>query len=363
MSSAATLELLERNPPAPPAASPVARERTSAAPSAVEKRAEAAAWLSSLPTRTVFWSTDAARSRGWAAERLAMHRRSASAPEFWEKQWLVSPSESMTGRRLVRWYRDIFLRNLPHGERGGRDGGGGLIVEAGCGNGNVLRMCANEGLWMEGLDFAVAAVEANQRLDPRGRYRVGDVRALPYADGELGGYISLGVVEHFDEAERMTILREAARVLRPGGVALISAPHFNLARRVRARVGGYEQPNGATAAVDTGASDVDSSRTNGVEQAVPANHYGLEFYQYFLRSREITAQIEHAGLRVTEVDGYDVRYGLSSTLGGEWGAGLKRSCAWLASRSKWWARRVDHPPKLLRRLGAHMMMVVAQKPQ
>jgi ubiquinone/menaquinone biosynthesis C-methylase UbiE len=44
-----------------------------------------------------------------------------------------------------------------------------------------------------------------------------DVRALPYRDGSVAGYVSIGVIEHFQSETRQIILQEAARVLRPGG--------------------------------------------------------------------------------------------------------------------------------------------------
>jgi SAM-dependent methyltransferase len=55
---------------------------------------------------------------------------------------------------------------------------------------------------------------------------VGDVRALPFADGELDAVYSPGVCEHFEEGPAPVLL-ETRRVLRPGGIAVISTPCFN----------------------------------------------------------------------------------------------------------------------------------------
>jgi SAM-dependent methyltransferase len=274
-----------------------------------------------------------------------MYRTAAGTPEFWEKTWLVSPPYRMRGYKLPVWYRDVFTRRLP------RDG---VIVEAGCGNGNLVRMLANEdpGAWgkfamaeveggarVEGLDFAENAVAENRRVHPEGVYRVGDVRALPYRDGELSGYISMGVVEHFDEAERGVILREAARCLRPGGVAIITVPSFSPARRVRAMLGGFE---------DEGAIERERAGVGG-------GGVRLDFYQFFFTPREIRGQIEAAGLKVVEIDGYDCRRGWTDAFGC---AGV---LSWLEKRSKWAARRIEQPPKMVRRVCPHMVMMVGVK--
>ena len=51
----------------------------------------------------------------------------------------------------------------------------------------------------------------------------GDVKKLPFENNSLGGYLSFGVVEHFIEGPQKPI-EEAFRVLRPGGIAIISTP-------------------------------------------------------------------------------------------------------------------------------------------
>lgn len=296
------------------------------------KRAEAERWLASLPIAVVRRPA----SEEHPHSRLVMYRTAASTPEFWEKTWLVSPSFRMRGYKIGAYYQDLFLRLLP------RDG---LIVEAGCGNGNLLRMVANDGdgAWkgkIEGLDFAADAIAANQRIDPEGRYRVGDVRELPYADDELAGYLSLGVVEHFNETDRAVILREAARCLRPGGMAFISVPAFSPARRIKATLGAFED--------ESTIARRNTSRAEG-ERA-------LDFYQFYFTLKEFRRQITAAGLEVVEVDGYDVRRGWTEAFGCE---GFIK---WLEQRGPAWARWVEHPTKILRRFSPHMMMVVCRKP-
>jgi SAM-dependent methyltransferase len=52
---------------------------------------------------------------------------------------------------------------------------------------------------------------------------VGDVRNLPFRDGSFDAIYSMGTIEHFDETTRA--VEEMARVLKPGGRAIIGVPN------------------------------------------------------------------------------------------------------------------------------------------
>lgn len=51
----------------------------------------------------------------------------------------------------------------------------------------------------------------------------GDVRAIPFADNSFDAIYSMGTIEHFAETERA--VAEMARVLKPGGRAIIGVPN------------------------------------------------------------------------------------------------------------------------------------------
>ena len=52
---------------------------------------------------------------------------------------------------------------------------------------------------------------------------VGDVRDLPFRSASFDAIYSMGTIEHFDETERA--VEEIARVLKPGGRAIIGVPN------------------------------------------------------------------------------------------------------------------------------------------
>ena len=55
------------------------------------------------------------------------------------------------------------------------------------------------------------------------RAAAADVRALPFQDASFDAVYSMGTIEHFDETERA--VEEIARVLKPGGRAIVGVPN------------------------------------------------------------------------------------------------------------------------------------------
>jgi SAM-dependent methyltransferase len=76
-----------------------------------------------------------------------------------------------------------------------------------------------------GIDVSGPMIDA-ARAAHAGRadaeFRVGDVEALPVADASFDAVICMAVIEYLPASERA--LAEIARVLRPGGVAIVTVP-------------------------------------------------------------------------------------------------------------------------------------------
>ena len=101
---------------------------------------------------------------------------------------------------------------------------------------------------------------------------------LAIKTGALAAYISLGVVEH-DENGPDAIVTEAARVLAPGGILLLSVPYWNGVRRILraylARSGRHLRAAGG------------------------------EFYQFAFTRGEVRAFLEARGLTLVSMHPYD----------------------------------------------------------
>jgi SAM-dependent methyltransferase len=107
-----------------------------------------------------------------------------------------------------------------------------LILEAGCGAGHVIEYLQQHKYNIEGIELNAPVVEEIKTRLPHLRVEVGDVSALKCENNTYGGLLSFGVVEHF-RAGLQPPLREHFRVLKSGGIAVISVPSFNLLRRYK----------------------------------------------------------------------------------------------------------------------------------
>lgn len=106
----------------------------------------------------------------------------------------------------------------------------GKVVEAGCGLGRYVFYLRRLGVDIEGIDFSESVIEKLKKIkdeiEPSSLFGKGDVTNLPYLDNSVSGYISLGVIEHFKEGPQKA-LAEAYRILRPGGIAIITTPNIS----------------------------------------------------------------------------------------------------------------------------------------
>lgn len=105
------------------------------------------------------------------------------------------------------------------------------ILEAGCGSGRVVKHLHDLGYRrVEGVELNQAAVSWVNRQFPELRIDSGDLLNMPYEDGCFDAVLSFGVVEHFRKGLDDP-LRSLWRVLKPGGVAVVTVPSFNMLRR------------------------------------------------------------------------------------------------------------------------------------
>ena len=68
---------------------------------------------------------------------------------------------------------------------------------------------------------SVALEEARMKLGKHGLYVQANVAELPFKDGTIDGGLSAYTVQHVDADDQVTVLRELARVLRPGATFVI----------------------------------------------------------------------------------------------------------------------------------------------
>jgi SAM-dependent methyltransferase len=96
---------------------------------------------------------------------------------------------------------------------------GRRVLEVGCGTGVFLRLAADVGAEVHGIDASQALLELARERVPEADLRVGDLESLPYEDD--GFDVVAGFNAFFFAVDMVAALREAARVARPGAPVVI----------------------------------------------------------------------------------------------------------------------------------------------
>ncbi|WP_030762128.1 class I SAM-dependent methyltransferase [Streptomyces sp. NRRL F-2664] len=104
----------------------------------------------------------------------------------------------------------------------GAEGGGGAVADLGCGPGRVTAHLGGLGVRAFGVDLSPAMVAVARRTYPGLRFEVGSMAALDVADAVLGGVLAWYSTLHTPPAQQPALYREFARVLAPGGHALVA---------------------------------------------------------------------------------------------------------------------------------------------
>ncbi len=100
------------------------------------------------------------------------------------------------------------------------------VLDLGCGAGRHVIFLAHEGFQVCGLDLAETGLAHAQawllREGLTAELRRGDIARIPYPDGFFDAVISLYVIYHQRLTGIKQVVAEIDRVLKPGGLALVS---------------------------------------------------------------------------------------------------------------------------------------------
>jgi SAM-dependent methyltransferase len=151
-----------------------------------------------------------------ARKRAAIETHSQQAEEF---------AASYAGLEGAR-YRDCFSysrhrlraaleRHLP------ARGDGLRLLDIGCGTGHHMVELRARGFEVAGMDAAAEMLVHARRNNPGADIRAADVEALPFAEAQFDVAISIEVLRYLPSCE--PAIREAFRVLKPGGTYLVTA--------------------------------------------------------------------------------------------------------------------------------------------
>ncbi|SNZ05703.1 Methyltransferase domain-containing protein [Natronoarchaeum philippinense] len=97
------------------------------------------------------------------------------------------------------------------------------VLDAGCGQGTPVSSALAPQYDVVGLDFATAQLRLADGVVPRARLVQGDMTELPLAADSFDAVCAFHSIIHVPVADHANVLSEFARVLRPGGVLLVSS--------------------------------------------------------------------------------------------------------------------------------------------
>lgn len=125
---------------------------------------------------------------------------------------------------------------------------GKWVIDVGCGDGALVRLMTRHGARVSGIECSREMLTTARAAEPAGEetYLEGVGERLPFAEASVDIVVYFNSLHHVAVESQPEALREAARVLVPGGLLYVSeplaeGPHFRLMKpvidetRVRAR--------------------------------------------------------------------------------------------------------------------------------
>jgi ubiquinone/menaquinone biosynthesis C-methylase UbiE len=146
--------------------------------------------------------------------------------DFWTRQVAehgTSPAASWSDHRVIEMEIRELVRRLDDGDK---------VLDVGCANGfTTIQLASQKAIQIRGLDYLAEMIEqarASMRsllssLPGKVDFDVGNIMDIPEPSGVYDKVVVIRVVINLAEwSNQQTALRECARVLKPGGVLLLS---------------------------------------------------------------------------------------------------------------------------------------------
>jgi len=105
------------------------------------------------------------------------------------------------------------------------------ILDVGCGLGRWVSYFRRRGYSVIGLDTSFERMATGREYAGPFPAVCASVLRIPFPDGTFGAVMCFGLIEHFEQGPSAA-LAELHRVLRPGGILLVSVPYNNLVRKL-----------------------------------------------------------------------------------------------------------------------------------
>jgi len=141
---------------------------------------------------------------------------------YWNKRWSDIPTD------LPMENKDVYPRRYAELTIKKNDG---KILEAGCGNGRVVRYYHDKGYNITGFDFIDVAIKKMKETDPTLNVEVGDIKKLRFNDASFKYVLAFGLYHNLENNLNEAI-SETNRVLQKNGKLCASFRADNIQTRL-----------------------------------------------------------------------------------------------------------------------------------
>ncbi len=206
----------------------------------------------------------------------------------WEDNWEdISMEEVLEIFSYVRVKKqmDVFLQNLPRDKK---------IFEGGCGLGPYVLRLRQLGYDVIGGAYNLSSLLKVKRYAHFTPLICVDVTKTPFSDGSFGGYLSLGVLEHFAEGPQEAI-REAHRILNKGGVFIVQLPINNMLKILR--------------------SPIDMFKRNTLVRRILRQPERIYYWEQYIKPEKFSKMLQAGGFDVKTVIPIDHTHNLCTFCG------------------------------------------------
>lgn len=145
--------------------------------------------------------------------------------DYWQQDEAPPQGDPTSGERMFR-LRSALQPLLQHDRPESFQ-----VLDAGCGDGEFVAFLHGLGLHVTGIDLSATAVEKARRRNLAVDLQVGSLeRELPFAKATFDVIWCTEVLEHLFDVHRT--LAEFNRVLRDGGLLLLTTPYHGLLKNL-----------------------------------------------------------------------------------------------------------------------------------
>jgi alkylated DNA repair protein alkB family protein 8 len=138
---------------------------------------------------------------------------------------LIAKEFSATRKEIWEELKFLF-ENLKEGDK---------VLDLGCGNGRWYRIFKEKKVDYFGLDNSEKLIEIAKENFPDAKFFIGDALNLPFQDNFFDKVYSIALLHHIpSEGFRIKVLKEVKRVLKPGGILILTCWRIHRLREILA---------------------------------------------------------------------------------------------------------------------------------